>query len=291
MIYNFGSINVDHVYRVEHLPAPGETIAASQHQTFLGGKGINQSIAISRAHGEIRHIGAIGPDREWVIRQIEDAGIKTDYISIVAAPTGHAIINVDDDGENAIVIFSGANLCLTEEQITKNLAAAMPQDWVLLQNETNLAAEICNEANNRGCKIAYSAAPFIAETTLELLPFASLLVLNEGEAVALGAALNCAPINIPIPELLVTCGNKGAWLRTQDQTFKQNAFSVSPVDTTGAGDTFLGSFLALYDQGSNAQDALRYAAAASALQVTKPGAALAIPLRQEVEDFLRSATA
>jgi len=128
MIYNFGSINVDHVYRVEHLPAPGETIAASQHQTFLGGKGINQSIAISRAHGEIRHIGAIGPDREWVIRQIEDAGIKTDYISIVAAPTGHAIINVDDDGENAIVIFSGANLCLTEEQITKNLAAAMPQD-------------------------------------------------------------------------------------------------------------------------------------------------------------------
>ena len=288
MIFNFGSINIDHVYRVPHLPEPGETLTASSRETHLGGKGINQSIAISRAGGNVIHIGAVGPDGDWALQAVRDLDVGTDAISKVDAPTGHAVIYVDDDAENEIVILAGANACLTENQIRETMEHASSDDWVLVQNETNLVPQVVAAAKHAGCKVAYSAAPFVADVAISLLEKIDLLVVNEGEANALSDALGVEVHRIPVSEVLITKGSKGASFKHSQGILEQDAFKVMPVDTTGAGDTFLGSFLARLDLGNEACEALEYAAAASALQVTQVGAATAIPDQAGVLEFLKS---
>ncbi|MEO0328379.1 MAG: ribokinase [Pseudomonadota bacterium] len=287
MIINFGSINIDHVYRVERLPKPGETIAANGYEKHLGGKGINQSVAIAKAGGTVRHIGAIGKDGSWATEQINCFGVDTNEIAQLDCATGHAIILVDEGGENQILIESGANAELTEAQIGNALNAGVGgKDWVLLQNETNLAGLIVEQAKSVGFNIAYAAAPFIAETTIALLPYIDLLAVNEGEAAALAQSMNVEIEEIPVPMLLITRGVKGSILRQADATMEQSAFDVKAIDTVGAGDTFLGSFLAKYSHGEDILRSLEYAAAASAIQVTKNGAATAIPDRNDVDAFL-----
>jgi ribokinase len=287
VIVNFGSVNIDHVYRVAHMPAPGETLAVKSYEKFLGGKGANQSISIVRAGGEVRHVGAVGPDGGWVVEQLEQAGVATSHLNRVDAPTGHAVIAVDDAGENQILICSGANLCLTEQQIEAELRSADQGAWVLLQNETNLTQEIVKQARRAGCKVAYSAAPFVAEDTLALIDQVDLVCVNAVEAAALADALGCAIADVPCPMLLVTRGSDGSVLFHEGNLAEQTAFEVTAVDTTGAGDTFLGAFLARYVTGDGLEQALQFASAASALQVTRPGAAAAIPARDEVEQFLK----
>jgi len=290
MIFNFGSINIDHVYRVPHLPKPGETLTAETRELHLGGKGTNQSIAIAKAGGRVCHIGAVGGDGDWALEQITSMGVEADMIARSDFATGHAIINVDDHAENAIVIFSGANSCLSKDQIPTALQNATSKDWVLVQNETNLVPEIVSEAKETGCRVAYSAAPFIADVTVALLDQIDLLAVNEGEADALANLLDVKPDHLPVPQLLITRGSKGACLKNADGFFEQEAFLVEAVDTTGAGDTFLGSFLARVDLGDDAQAALKYASAASALQVTRPGAATAIPDETDVLNFMKAAS-
>ncbi|MEM7291122.1 MAG: PfkB family carbohydrate kinase, partial [Pseudomonadota bacterium] len=200
---------------------------------------------------------------------------------------GHAIILVDDAGENQILIESAANRELTEAQVKAALSNGQSSgNWVLLQNETNLAEFIVAEAKQAGFGIAYAAAPFVAETTIALLPQIDFLAVNEGEAAALATTMGIGPQSIPVPRLLITKGAEGSWFRENDAVFEQFAFPVEAVDTVGAGDTFLGSFLSEHDAGKDAAHSLRYAAAASAVQVTKPGAATAIPDREKVEKFL-----
>ncbi len=289
MILNFGSINIDNVYWVSELPASGETCIAQSHAKFLGGKGINQSIAISKAKGELVHVGAVGPDGQWAINQIESLGVKTDHISILDHPTGHAMICVDDHGENQIVVASGTNRMLAKSEIDKVLESADPKrDWVLLQNETNLADHIVSQSKSIGFQVAYAAAPFVAEVTLALIDQIDLLAVNEGEAQALAQVLCVEPSSLPSPKLLITKGSSGAEFHAGGKMIWQNAFQVEAVDSTGAGDTFLGSFLARFSQGETSQEALRYAAAASAIQVTRPGAAVAIPEYDEVHGFLKA---
>lgn len=288
MILNFGSINIDHVYRVPHMPAPGETLPVTGYERFLGGKGANQSIAIAKAGGNVRHIGAVGTDGGWALEKLQGAGVGTDHVAKTEEATGHAIITVDDAGENQILICGGANQALTGDQISGNLDEADPtRDWVLLQNETNLGAYIVDTARARGFKIAYSAAPFIARDTIPLLSKIDLLVVNALEAEALALELEVETAELPVDHVLITRGSEGASSYSGDHEIKQNAFKVTPIDTTGAGDTFLGSFLALISNNLAAAEALSYAAAASALQVTRPGAADAIPARAEVEEFLK----
>ncbi len=288
MIINFGSINADLVYQVPHMPRPGETLLALDHAKHLGGKGLNQSVAALRSGGPLRHVGCIAKDDSWIDAAISAAGLDQTYIDRIDTPTGHAIIYVDPDAENEIVIFSGANQCLTMDMVAKALHGLNgPDHWVLFQNETNLTGEIARYAKDHGFKIAYSAAPFSPALATELLPLTDLLVVNETEAAELAAANHCAVADIAVPMLLVTLGAKGAYLRDATGTLHQNAYPVQAVDTTGAGDTFLGAFLAQYDAHGNAAQALRFAAAASALQVTGHGAASAIPHKQDVTDFLK----
>ncbi|MGB0969086.1 MAG: PfkB family carbohydrate kinase, partial [Halocynthiibacter sp.] len=178
-VFCLGSINADHVYQVPHLPAPGETLAAIGFQTGLGGKGANQSVAAAKAGSETHHVGAVGEDGAWAIAALQGFGVGTDNVRTSEIPTGHAIINVDPQAENAIVIFSGANFDQSVTHIQRALQNAGEGDWILIQNETSHQTEAAKAARARGVKVAYSAAPFEAEAARLMLPFTDLLLVNE----------------------------------------------------------------------------------------------------------------
>lgn len=291
VILNFGSINIDNVYRVAHMPQPGETIAAKGFDRVLGGKGINQTVASARAGGQVFHVGHVGDDT-WIMDQLSQVGVAVDYIDAGDAPTGHAIIYVDDDGENQIVIWAGANAAFDRTRVGTVLAKFADQSiWVVLQNEINLSVEIAQMAKAAGHKVCYSAAPFDADHARAILPYVDLLALNETELSDLSRALDQEISDLGVGMVLVTLGAKGAELHRGGQVTHQSSFAVTPVDTTGAGDTFLGSFIARFDAGDAAEVALEYAAAAAALQVTGTGAAQSIPDRLDVVAFIKDQSA
>ncbi|MBC6442918.1 MAG: ribokinase [Rhodobacteraceae bacterium] len=288
MMFNFGSINMDLVYRVSHLPEAGETLHCRSFERFLGGKGINQSIAMAQSGAPVRHIGCVGADGAWVRDRIRQFGIALDDIVTVDQPTGHAIICVDDAGENRIVVAGGANHGFTRARIDATLATARAGDWVMLQNETNLVPHIAAQAKIMGLHVCYSAAPLDADAVAQILPQLDMIAINEGEAAALAAAHGRAASELGIPYVLITRGRAGAVFHARGTTFEQAGFPVTPVDTTGAGDTFLGAFMARFVE-TGPRNALRFAAASAAIQVTRPGAAAGIPARADVEAFLANA--
>lgn len=284
-IWNLGSINIDHVYRLPHLPQPGETLAAREHVLGLGGKGANQSVAAARAGAQVVHLGAVGASDTWVVERMAGYGVDMSRVArLPGTATGHALILVEQSSENAIVIYAGANRALEIETVASGLAGIGPRDTLLLQNETNLQREVAALARSAGARVIASAAPFEVASVEAVAPEVSILALNEGEATALIAA-HPRP---PVPALLVTLGADGAEYRDlrSGEVLRQPAFAVDPVDTTGAGDCFAGSFAAALDRGEPLGAAMRYAAASAAIQVTRPGAGDAMPDRAEVEAFL-----
>jgi ribokinase len=286
-IYNFGSINIDHFYRVPHFPAPGETLAAENYVVGLGGKGANQSAAAAKAGATTYHIGGIGPESDWIVKRLAEWGVKTRHIARIEMATGHAIINVDKTGENTIVLFAGANRAMPFSLIESALAEAMAGDTLLLQNETAHQAEAAQLARTLGLHITYSAAPFDVSAVRAILPHITLLALNAVEADQLCRALNTTLDSLDVPEILVTRGAEGAeWRDRTGQRAYANAHKVTAVDTTGAGDTFLGYFAAGRDMGLTPAAALTRAGAAASLKVTRPGTADAIPRAAEVDSFL-----
>ena len=286
MILNFGSINIDNVYRVNRFPQAGETISSQSYEKILGGKGINQSVAIHQANGKVKHIGYIGDD-EWILSQISKMEMKTDIISKCYGQTGHAIIFVDNSGENEIIIHAGANNQFSKSQCFEILENFASKDsWIVLQNEINLSIEIATKAQELGFKVCYSAAPFNAEHAQQILPYVDLLAMNETELKELQGSSNKNVFELDIRMILVTLGSLGAELHTEGKVYKQSSFSTVPIDTTGAGDTFLGSFIACHDNGYSIEKSLEYAAAASSIQINRIGAAKAIPKFEEVQEFL-----
>ena len=286
MILNFGSINIDNVYQVSRFPEAGETISSKSYEKILGGKGINQSIAIQRAGGDVKHIGFIGDD-EWILNQILSMDMKVDFISKCYGPTGHAIIFVDESGENEIIIHPGANNQFSKSQCFEILQNFTSKDtWIVLQNEINLSVEIAIKAKELGFKVCYSAAPFDSDHARKMLPHIDLLAMNETELKELQKSLGENVFNLDIDMILVTLGSQGAELHLGNSTIKQSSFVNKAVDTTGAGDTFLGSFLACHNNGYVTEKSLEYAAAASSIQITRVGAAKAIPTFDEVQEFI-----
>lgn len=282
-IYNLGSINIDHVYRVPHLPHPGETLAATEYAMGLGGKGANQSVAAARAGARTFHIGAVGPEGRWARESLESYGVDVRHVAIGTTPTGHAIINVDPAAENAIVTFAGANHTPDAGTVAQALAQATPADTLLLQNETSAQPQAAAHAAARGLRVVYSAAPFQVSALRAVLPHATMLVMNAGEAAEMRAALG----DLPPVTLVITRGAEGAeWLAPGATPLFVPAFHVTPVDTTGAGDCFTGTLAAALDAGATPAQAMRRAAAAAAIQVTRPGAAQAMPSAAEVDAFL-----
>lgn len=286
MIHNLGSINIDHVYQVPYMPGPGETLTALSYARFLGGKGVNTSVAIAMAGGEVAQLGAVGSDGAWALAQIADFGVETDTIlRLDEVATGNAVIYVDPQAENQIVICGGANQVVPLDYIELQLAEAEAGSWAVLQNETNNGLQFVERAKAKGLKVAYAAAPFIADIAVAMLDTVDLIAVNETEAAQLVEATGKSVQDLGC-DVLMTRGAQGADYYSGGQVISQAAFKVEPVDTTGAGDTFFGSFLAELASTQSVERALRYGSAAAALQVTRPGAAAAIPARDEVELFL-----
>lgn len=281
-VFNLGSINIDHFYDVDHLPAPGETIAATGYRTGLGGKGANQSVAAARAGAKVFHAGAVGAGGEWARAVLGSFGVDTSNVVKLSEPSGHAVICVDPKGENSIVIVPGVNRQLTGHDAEASLRFAKVGDVLLLQNETSAQAEAARIGREKGLFVIYSAAPFDVGAVSAVLPYVDMLVMNEIEAQQLHDALGA----VTLPQTVITLGARGAVWRKEGKDLMQPGFNVDPVDTTGAGDCFTGALAAAMDHGMPGAEVLRFAVAASALQVTKPGTAAAMPGLDEIQDFL-----
>jgi len=286
-VWNLGSINVDNVYRVSHMPEPGETLHAANYIQGLGGKGANMSVAIARAAARVTHIGAVGPEGAWAVERLLEYGVDTRRIAILAdQATGHANIAVDDAGENQIIVFPGANRALTEDMIGAALSDAAAGDFLIMQNETNgqrYAAEI---AQKLGLRVFYAVAPFDSAAVADVLPFTDILVLNKVEADQLTAALKSNLTDLGVASIVVTLGADGCrWLDVSGGSeTHMPAIPVTPVDTTGAGDTFTGYLVAGLDRGMPMLQALSLATQAGALMVTRMGTADVIPDLKDIED-------
>lgn len=288
-VYNLGSINIDHFYRLPHLPLPGETLAAMGYTKGLGGKGANQSVAALRAGARVVHIGAIGKGDGWIAGQLASHGLDLGAIARVEALTGHAIVATDPAGENSIIIYPGANRMQSLKGIEDALGAGQAGDTLLLQNETSHQVEAALLAREHGMRVFYSAAPFELDPLKAILPHITHLLVNAVEADALVSATGTALADLPVKAVIVTRGAKGAeWISADKEPLFMPAYPVEAVDTTGAGDCFAGSLAAALDQRMAPEYALRYAAAAAAIQVTRPGTTDAMPEHHEVEALLAS---
>lgn len=286
-VFNLGSINIDNAYRVAHIPAPGETLAATGFDRGLGGKGANMSVAVARGAARAIHIGAVGKDGAWCVDRLMEYGVDTRHISTLAdAQTGHANICVAEDGENQIVLFPGSNTQITEAMIGAALAEAATGDTLLMQNETCGQMTAARMARELALKVVYAAAPFDAKTVSDIRKFADFLILNAVEADQLTAALGLGLTDLGIDQVVVTMGAEGSlWLNVGRGTEARiPAVPVNPVDTTGAGDTFTGFLVAGLDRGLPMEQALTLASRAGALMVTRHGTADVIPDLKDIED-------
>ena len=291
-VINFGSINVDHVYQVDHFVQPGETLASNDYQRLLGGKGANQSIALARAGSDVWHVGKVNEADASFKQTMIRENINCKHVTCTETASGHAIIQVTPSGENAIVLFGGANQELTDKDIMHALDAAKSSDWVLTQNETSAIDQVLIQAKEKGLKVAFNPAPMTE--SVKHLPHhcIDLLIVNEVEAEEISGHDNLDKIEAyfrqewPHAEVLITLGKAGVRMLKKEKTIDVPAFEVTAVDTTAAGDTFIGFFLSAYSAHSDSKTALLRACAASALAVTKAGAAQSIPTKEEVNRFL-----
>lgn len=292
--YNFGSINLDHVYRVPHLVAPGETLASHDYSVGLGGKGANQSLAMARAGGCISHWGCLGRQDAWARDAMARDGVDITSVELVDAPSGHAIIQVDDAGENAIILFPGVNHGTSRQALVELLATTSPGDWLLVQNERSGLEELIPLAVEHGLEVAFNPAPMDSSVLCLPLQQCSLLFVNRTEAALLcglavestgDALLDALAQRLPDSEVVLTLGDEGAWHQHRRLRRHQPALPVVAVDTTGAGDTFIGYYLAARQAGLPIEECMRRAATAAALGVQRPGAAQSIPALDEVEGW------
>ena len=293
-LVNLGSLCIDHVYRVSHITAAGETIASRSHDVFPGGKGSNQSLAAALAGGEVLHFGCIGEDGDMLREVLIQTGVNVDGLRVCDTPTGHAVIQVDDNGQNAIVIAGGANRCLTTDDIESALNEVHSDDWLLLQNEVNDLTSILKDAYRRDLNVAFNVAPVDGREKDYSLEGLKLLIVNEIEASAISG---CVPpsesvhricTKYPDLDVVLTIGRDGVLYGKGASRVDIPAFEVDAVDETAAGDAFIGYLMATLTSGGTVEEALVKASAAGALAVTKPGAASSIPENKEVVEFLEN---
>ncbi len=299
-VFNFGSINIDYVYRMDRFVQPGETLSSLSLDTVLGGKGANQSVALARAGLDVRHIGRVGQSDQWAVDALREFGVNTDCVQAIDGPSGHAIIQVDTNGENAIVLHGGANQSFDANVIETLFESAKSGDWLLLQNECNSLEHVFDLAERKKLNIAFNPAPMDKAASELPLERCQVLILNEVEAAQLAidpsqtvdgtdhAALAVA-LQARFPNVIIalTLGSNGATLLHDGQRTSVSSAKVDVVDTTGAGDTFVGYFLAGIINGLSTSDALERACSAGALAVTVAGATPGIPTLKAVNKFIK----
>lgn len=293
-LVNFGSLCIDNVYRVSSIAHAGETIASASHAVFPGGKGLNQSIAAAKGGAQVVHVGAVGGDGGWLRDTLAAAGVEASGVRTVEAASGHAVIQVNDAGENAIVIAGGANRHLTSADREAALAHMAAGDWLLLQNEVNDLEAMLELAAQHGCRVAFNVAPADGREANYDLSGVALLIVNEVEAAALAgvnepqAAADVLRQRYPSAESVLTLGADGLIHGGPDGIASLAAFPVQAVDETGAGDAFIGFLMAALLAGAPMPEALRLGAAAGALAATKAGAASSIPTLAEAQALARA---
>jgi len=287
-ILNLGSINIDHVYAVNHFVRPGETIASNKYDVFAGGKGFNQSIALARAGAVTCHAGKIGENAEWLLQRLEQENVNVTDVEITKTPTGHAIIQVVPSGENSIVLYGGANQTVNVADITRALESTSPGDYLLLQNEISSVADAIRKGKERKLQVVFNPAPMTPDVCNYPLDDVDIFILNETEAEGLTGKTEPEDVRrfmcerFPQSATVLTLGSKGAVYFDSITMIRQSADSVEAVDSTAAGDTFIGYFLAELIQSGDPAKALSLGCSAAAICVTRAGASDSIPLRKEL---------
>ena len=294
-ILNFGSVNIDHVYAVPHFVRPGETIASAKYSIFSGGKGFNQSTALARAGADICHAGKIGADGVWLRDALKADGADVSRLLVCDSPTGHAIIQVDATGQNCIIIEGGANRAITANDAASVLEGLGEGDVLLIQNEISALPEIMRLAASRGMKIVFNPAPMAPEVKGYPLDLVSVFIVNEVEAGELSgvdlaergqdAVLAAMKKKFPHAGIVLTLGSQGSVAVFGDEKIFVPSRKVAAVDTTAAGDTYIGYLLAGLQRGCGLKTAMEEATVASAICVTRSGAAPSIPVCSELIDF------
>lgn len=287
-IVNFGSCNIDYVYKLDHIVAIGETLHSKSMDTFPGGKGLNQSIAVAKAGATVYHAGFIGNDGALLLDTMRESGVMTDFVKQVDQPNGHAIIQVSEKGENSIFIHTGSNGLFSHEYIDEVLSSFGKGDILILQNEINNIDYIVKTAYEKGMTTVLNPSPI--DTELEKLDFnmISYVILNEIEGAYLSGCQEPAKIismlrkKYPGIKVVLTLGEKGCMYNDGDNLYTNPAYQVKVVDTTAAGDTFMGYFVAGLWEGLDPEANLKRACMASAIAVSKKGAAPSIPVKDEV---------
>ena len=296
-ILNLGSLNFDKVYDVSHFVNAGETILASDYSEFLGGKGLNQSLALGRAGAEVTHAGAVGPDGQPFIRILSENGVDASHIRHVDTVSGNALIQCAN-GQNCIIVYPGANQRITREYIDKMLERFSAGDILLLQNEISCGDYAILRAKKRGMLVAFNASPITSSIFTFPLEKVDYFLINEVEGRALSQTdtdryeciLEKLSEKYPNAAVVMTVGGEGAYYKDSRQVVRHFGYKVPVVDTTAAGDTFTGYFLTAIAADHPVEIALRLACAAGALAVTKKGAANSIPSLEEVLCFIEKDT-
>ena len=304
-ILNFGSLNIDYVYRVAHILQPGETLKAGEMEVFPGGKGLNQSIAAARAGAEVYHAGMVGAeDGGFLLDVCRENHVNTDYIRTAEGKSGHTIIQVDDNAQNSILLYGGGNRKITEDFIGEVLAGFGKGDILVLQNEINLLDVVIDMAYEKGMKIVLNPSPFDEGLDGCDLSKVSVFLVNEIEAGLLaggngedreGSGKGCENgedgANLvdkilkkyPGAQAVVTMGAQGAFYGQGSFRHFQRSFPVKAADTTAAGDTFTGYFVCGLMKGEAIEVIMKRAAMAAAVAVSRKGAVPSIPKREEIK--------
>lgn len=284
-VLNFGSLNLDFVYQVDHMVQAGETLSSIDRKVFCGGKGLNQSIALARAGAQVYHAGLIGPEGEMLVDILKEANVNVELVGQIEEATGHAMIQVDPSGQNCILIYGGANRKIDKDMVDRVLAKFEAGDILVLQNEISELEYIIDRAYEKKMKIVLNPSPW-SESLGQIDPAKiTLFVCNEIEAQAMTGQQEIQKMLQAMQgrQVVLTVGKDGAWYQDEcGMRSFQAAFHVKAVDTTGAGDTFTGYFVENWSKGEDPQLCLKYAAKAAAISVSRPGAAISIPSRDEV---------
>ena len=284
----FGSANLDHVYKVDHFTVPGETQGCLEYNIKCGGKGVNQAIAMALAGNDTYFAGIIGSDGGLLKDALVDKGVHIDYMKISNKPTGHAIIEVDQSGQNHILLYGGTNKEIDFEYIDEVLSHFSKGDIVVLQNEINNVPYIIERCYEKEMKIFFNAAPYDIAVKNYPIEKVTWFVVNETEGAALSNEEDYEKIiqtlkqKYPHTHILFTMGKEGSRVLTDKEDIKVEALKVNAVDTTGAGDTYIGYFVRGIVEEMPLLETAQMATKASAIAVTRFGAVDSIPNYEEV---------
>ena len=291
-ILNFGSCNVDYVYLLDHIVAEGETEATQGLDVFPGGKGLNQSIAIARAGNNVYHAGCVGDGGEFLLDILKKNGVDVSFVDHVNKKNGHAVIQVGKNGDNAIFLYPGSNNMISREQVDRALASFSKDDILLLQNEINNLDYIIRKAKARGMFVVLNPSPFDEKILALDLSLLDAIIVNETEGNEISGKTEPEEIlaellaRYPKMKIVLTLGKHGATYADADARAFCDIMPMPVKDTTAAGDTFTGYFFSTLMQGEAPERALKIATAASAIAVSRMGAAPSIPTMDEVKTLL-----